>query len=71
MMSIDKYLVNLCQASASANRAFSGRITKSLLSEADAKMIERFSDYDHLSTWEGMEVGKQILAAQSRPAKKQ
>jgi menaquinone-dependent protoporphyrinogen IX oxidase len=67
---IDDYLAKLCQASAPVSRAFPGRITKSLLSEADAKMIERFSDYDHLSRWECMEIGRQILAAQSRPAKK-
>ena len=69
-MYIDNYLVKLCQASAPVNRAFPGRITKSLLSEADAKIIERFTDYDHLSRWECMEVGKQILA-RSAPAKKQ
>jgi menaquinone-dependent protoporphyrinogen IX oxidase len=68
-MYIDNYLVKLCQTSAPVSRAFPGRITKSLLSEADAKVIERFSEYDHLSRWECMEIGKQILA-KSAPAKK-
>lgn len=68
---IENYLVKLCQATASVSRAFPGRITKSLLSEADAKIIERFPEYDHLSRWECMEIGKQILAAQSRATKKQ
>lgn len=70
-MYIDNYLAKLCQATVPVARAFPGRITKSLLSDADAKMIERFQEYDHLSRWECMEIGKQILAAQSRPAKKQ
>ena len=70
-MYIDNYLVKLCQTSAPVNRAFPGRITKSLLSEADAKAIASFAEYDHLARWECMEIGKQILAAQSRTAKKQ
>jgi len=69
-MYIDNYLAKLCQATAPVSRALPGRITKSLLSEADAKVIERFSEYDHLARWECMEVGKQILAAQSGAAKK-
>ncbi len=68
---IDNYLAKLCQASAPANRAFAGRITKSLLSPEDAKAIERFDDYDHLNRWECMAFGKQILSARNAPAKKQ
>ena len=68
---IDNYLVKLCQTSAPISRAFPGRITKSLLSAEDAKVIERFTDYDHLDRWECMEFGKKILAARSAPAKKQ
>jgi len=69
-MYIDNYLAKLCQTTAPVNRAFPGRITKSLLSEADAKAIAGFAEYDHLARWECMKAGEQILAAQSRPAKK-
>jgi menaquinone-dependent protoporphyrinogen IX oxidase len=68
-MYIDNYLAKLCQTTAPVSRVFPGRITKSLLSEEDAKVIERFSEYDHLARWECMEVGNQILAG-SRAAKK-
>jgi menaquinone-dependent protoporphyrinogen IX oxidase len=67
---IDNYLAKLCQATVAVSRAFPGRITKSLLSEADAKAIERFPEYDHLSRWECMEIGKQIYAKATAPAKK-
>jgi menaquinone-dependent protoporphyrinogen IX oxidase len=75
---IDNYLAKLCQTSAPLNRAFPGRITKILLSEADYQALEvfhknqnkAFDDYDHLSRWECMEFGRQILAARSAPAKK-
>jgi len=70
-MYIDNYLAKLCQSAALVSRVFPGRITKSLLSEEDAKVIERFPEYDHLARWECMEVGRQILAARSAPAKKQ
>jgi menaquinone-dependent protoporphyrinogen IX oxidase len=76
---IDNYLAKLCQASAPANRVFPGRITKVLLSPEDYRNLEAFhkslnrpfDDYDHLSRWECMEFGRQILAARSAPAKKQ
>jgi hypothetical protein len=68
---IDDYLDKVCQTPAPANRAFPGRITKSLLSEEDAKVLERFTDYDHLARWECMEFGRQVLAARSAPPKKQ
>jgi len=73
-MYITGYLGKLCQASAPANRAFSGRITKALLSEADLKMLEGvfkpLEDYDHLARWDCMMFGRQILASRSAPAKK-
>jgi menaquinone-dependent protoporphyrinogen IX oxidase len=67
---IDNYLAKLCQTTAPANRAFPGRVTKSLLSEEDAKIVERFADYDHLARWECMEFGRQILNPRSSPPKK-
>jgi menaquinone-dependent protoporphyrinogen IX oxidase len=71
---IDNYLAKLCQASVPANRVFSGRITKALLSEEDIKRLEGvfhpFEDYDHLSRWDCLQFGRQILAAASAPAKK-
>lgn len=78
-MYIDNYLAKLCQTSAPANRIFPGRITKILLSDEDFKALEAFhkkqnrpfDDYDHLSRWECMEFGRQVLAARSAPAKKQ
>ncbi len=66
-MYIDNYLAKLCQATAPVSRVFPGRITKSLLSEEDARVIASFPEYDHLSRWECMEIGKQI---QARAAKK-
>ena len=70
---IDNYLAKLCQASVPANRVFSGRITKALLSEEDIKRLEGvfhpFEDYDHLSRWDCLQFGRQILTAASAPAK--
>jgi menaquinone-dependent protoporphyrinogen IX oxidase len=75
---IDNYLVKLCGTPAPSSRVFPGRITKALLPESDIKMLEgffkqqgkAFEDYDHLARWDCLEFGKQILAAQSAPAKK-
>jgi len=66
---IDDYLAKLCQTTVPVSRCFAGRMTKSLLTEEDAKRVERYPEYDHLSRWECMEVGKQILA-RATPAKK-
>jgi menaquinone-dependent protoporphyrinogen IX oxidase len=73
-MYIDNYLAKLCQVTAPANRVFPGRITKALLPEADVKRLEGvfkpLDDYDHLSRWDCMMFGRQILAARNAPAKK-
>ena len=71
---IDNYLAKLCQASAPVNRVFPGRITKALLPEEDIKRLEGvfhpFEDYDHLSRWDCIQFGRQIVSSRSTPAKK-
>jgi menaquinone-dependent protoporphyrinogen IX oxidase len=75
---IDDYLAKLCKTTAPLNRALPGRITKTLLSEGDFKILDTFhksqnkpfDDYDHLSRWECMEFGRQILASRAAPANK-
>lgn len=75
---IDNYLAKLCQTPAPQNRIFPGRITKALLSESEAKMLEGFfkqmdipfEDYDHLARWDCLQFGCAILRSRSAPAKK-
>jgi len=73
-MYIDNYLAKLCQVTAPVNRSFAGRITKALLPEADIKRLEGifkpFEDYDHLSRWDCLKFGGQILAARNAPPKR-
>ncbi len=77
-MYIDNYLAKLCQATVPFNRAFSGRITKALLSQEDAKTLEKLfkkqymplEDYDHLARWDCLQFGRQILLGRSAQAKK-
>jgi len=65
---IDNYLVKLCQVKAPQNRVFPGRITRALLLESEAKMLESFfkqqgvllEDYDHLARWDCLQFGRAI-----------
>jgi menaquinone-dependent protoporphyrinogen IX oxidase len=68
---IDGYLGKMCNVSGVPNRAFGGRITQSLMPEAEFKSIQDMyakiggpaGDWDNLNRMECLKLGKEIYAA--------
>jgi hypothetical protein len=61
---IDNYLAKICKTSSLPRKVFGGRITKSLMSDADYAIYGKATgEYDHLIRSDCMNLGKEILAA--------
>jgi menaquinone-dependent protoporphyrinogen IX oxidase len=68
---IDNYLGRICKAPSVPKRVFGGRITQSLMPEAEFKQIQDMyaqiggpaGDWDHLSRPECLKLGKEIFSA--------
>ncbi len=67
---VDDYLAKICKAGAVPGRAFSGRITKVLMSEADYKLVvglyrqlgmPHLKDYDLLRRADCLKFGEEVL----------
>jgi hypothetical protein len=63
---IDGWLAPLCKVNPAYKKAFGGRITKALMSDADYKQFGVYTgEYDNLSRSDAMSFGKQIYSANS------
>jgi hypothetical protein len=58
---IDNHLAQLCGVSGLPSKVFLGRVTKLLMDEKTASMMNSFADYDNLKRAECMAFGKELL----------